>query len=117
MGTRVIYKNPAHDLRSDTVEVRSILPARVLPVGQAKIGLVDEGAGFERVLRIFLSHRPSRQLPQLRIDQWREFFRRRGISLVPRLQQDGDFLSAKVWRALRCHEGSLPILRSVSRIY
>jgi len=108
VGTGVINENPAHDLRRDTVKMRSVLPARILPIRQPQVSFIDQRPRFERVLRILTPHGSPGQLSQFCIDQRGKLLGCERVSFIPGLQQDGDFFSAEVPGAVfRSHDVTL----------
>jgi hypothetical protein len=70
VATRVIDENPAHHLRRDTKEMRSILPVDVVLVDEPDVGLVNEGRRLQGVIGTLASELARRHPAQFRIDEW-----------------------------------------------
>src|SRR5882762_9724708 len=73
------------------------LPAHVLPVNQPKVGLVDEGTHLQGVPGLLMSQVVVRQAVQLLINQWRQFFECRLVTIAPGDEQLRDLFRRARW--------------------
>ena len=85
-GARVIDQHTPHDLRSNTIKVSAIFPARILPIRQTQVRFINQGSRLEGVLPIFATHASSCEAAEFVVDQRAKFFRSRGITFAPGLQ-------------------------------
>jgi hypothetical protein len=68
----VVDEDLPHCPGRDAEEVAAILPAHVLLLHQAQIGLMHEGGGLERVIRTLAPHVGARRPAQLAADGGKE---------------------------------------------
>jgi hypothetical protein len=81
----------AHDLRSDGVEMGSIVPSRAAFRHQPQERLLYEGRRLKCMVPALAVEVAPGQSKQVRADQRPQFIERRGIALTPGSQQSRDF--------------------------
>ena len=70
---------------------RTVLSVDILYIGQAKVNLVDEGGGLERVTVPLASHVPPRHAAQFLIYQLRQSIQRGCVASALKLSATRDF--------------------------
>src|SRR5437667_6921300 len=69
MGAGMVHKDAAHQLRGDAVELRTVLPLRVLLIDQLEVSLVDQRRRLQRVALTLSPQIVTRQPAQLAVNQ------------------------------------------------
>ena len=118
MLARMVHQNAPHELRRNPVELGAVLPASSLLINQAKIGLVNQGSGLQRVIRSLAPQVVSRQTSQFALDQRHELVEGRLVTTAP----PGQKLSYATFRThfinhfAGLREGQIPMLTGLVRL-
>ena len=80
---RVVDQDPAHRLGGDREEMRPILVRHRGPAEEAKVELVDDGIGLERVVAALAAQQPGGELAQLRVHDGEELVARLLVAGAP----------------------------------
>lgn len=83
----MIDEDPAHQLRRNAEELRTVLPGRASLIDQAHVQLVYERRRRERVIGTFPPELARRDPPQLAIDDGEQAIERARISFRPSQQE------------------------------
>ncbi len=70
--------------------MRPVLPVDVLDVDEAQKRLVDQFGRLHAVVRTLAEQAPTRDAPQLVVDERQQRIQSRLVSLAPRFQENGD---------------------------
>lgn len=58
-----------HRLGRNTKEVRAVFPVLAGAADQPDVGLIDQGRGLQRVIRLLVAHQTRGDVPQLLINR------------------------------------------------
>jgi hypothetical protein len=86
-----IDKNPPHDLGSDTVKMRPILPLDAPLIDQADISFMNECSRLKRIIGPLSPQTPGSEAPKLPINQRQQILECPTTTLIPLDQKLGDF--------------------------
>jgi hypothetical protein len=86
----VIDQDPAHDLRCDTEEMRSILPIDLALVDEPDIYLMNKGRRLQGVAGPFVPKLARGNAAKLRIDEWQQLIERRPVAATPIAEERRD---------------------------
>src|SRR5262245_696653 len=92
LAPRLLDEDVAHGAGGGEEEVLPRLPGDVALVGQAQVGLVDQGRRLQRLAGRQLGHAGAGQLVQLLVHDGHQVFRRGRVAGLSRLQQLRDGL-------------------------
>ena len=87
--TRVVDKDPAHQLRRDAEEVRSIVPGRAPLIDQLQVQLIHESRWCQGVVGTFGTKLAGGDTAQLAVDRRQQPIERAPVAVRPLLQQGG----------------------------
>jgi hypothetical protein len=87
----MVDQNASHQMRSDREELRAILPARVLLIGEPEISLMHKRRGLQSVIGTFLSQPLPRKASQFLVDERNQALGGVGLASVPLAENLGDF--------------------------
>ena len=90
MTTGVIDQDPAHDLRRDTKEMRSILPIDLALVDEPDVRLMNEGRRLQGVVGPLAPKLARGNAAKLRIDEWQQLVERSPVAATPIAEQRRD---------------------------
>lgn len=98
LSARVVHKDPAHDARRYTEEVRPIVPVDVALFDQTQIRLMNERGWLERMARAFVSKLTGGNPAQLGIHERQQTIEGASIATTPVVEQFGDVVSCGHWQ-------------------
>ena len=85
-----IDEHAAHHLGGDGEEVNAVLPVEAAEIGEAHVGLMDEGGGLEGMVGALAGHVVAGEAAQFGVDNGRKPIEGGLVSASPCLQQFGD---------------------------
>ena len=86
----VIDQDAPHRLCRGSVEVSPSLEGHLLKPRQAKVGLMNQVGGLQRVVGTFVTQQVARQAPQLVVHDRQQLFQCLGVAIVPSIEQGRD---------------------------
>jgi hypothetical protein len=88
--TGVIDQDPAHDLRRDTKEMRSILPIDLALVDEPHVRLMNKGRRLQGVVGPFVPKLARGNAAELCIDEWQQLIEGSPVASTPVAEQCRD---------------------------
>jgi hypothetical protein len=95
--TGVVDEDPAHDLRRNTEEMRTILPVDAPLIDEPDVHLMNESRWRQRVVGPLVPELARGNPTKLRIDQWQHLIERSSIAATPIGEQHGDIARGSGW--------------------
>jgi hypothetical protein len=79
LAARILDQDTAHDLGCGRVEVAAVVPRRratpLFRLDEPQVGLVNQGRGFQSLVRLLLGELLRRQFAQLVVDEGQQLLR------------------------------------------
>jgi hypothetical protein len=88
--TGVIDQDPSHDLRRDTIEMRSIVPIDLALADEPHVHLMNQCRRLQRVVGPLVPELPRRHAPELGVDHGQQFGERGPATPTPLAEQRRD---------------------------
>jgi hypothetical protein len=88
--TSVIDQDPAHDLRGNTKEMRSILPIALALVDEPDVRLMNQSRRLQGVVGTLAAKLTRGNAPELRIDEWQQLTKSSPVAPTPVAEQRRD---------------------------
>src|SRR5215472_12889923 len=86
-----VDQNASHDARTDSKEMRAVMPVDISGIDQAQEGFVHNRSRLQSLAGMLPSNIAAGKAPELFVDKRRQTVQSSGISPTPRLQQLCDF--------------------------